>query len=157
VHVETQHLRPDLTYAEMKALLTVGWGNLGKRVGEAWLHLNKKHFAGKLRPLPITIVSTSPYGRWTGLTYGAAKRAHLIQLTVPREAGELVADRGVLLHEMIHQYLLERSESPIRPRSAGVPSRRPVAVARRDQPMAALSRAGSGAALKEQGEVTRGS
>src|SRR5262245_14336650 len=25
---------------------------------------------------------------------------------------ELVADRGVLLHEMIHQYLIERGESP---------------------------------------------
>ena len=37
---------------------------------------------------------------------------HLIQLTMPADAGELVADRGVLLHEMAHQHLVERGESP---------------------------------------------
>lgn len=112
MHVETSHRRPDITYAEMKTFLTIGWGKLGQSVAEAWLAFNKRHFGGKLQPLPITIVNTSPYGHWLGLTCGAGKRAHLIQLTMPTDAGELVADRGVLLHEMVHQYLLERGESP---------------------------------------------
>ena len=111
MHAETNHRRPDITYAEMKAFLTIGWGKLGQRVAETWLAFNKKHFGGKLQPLPITIVNTSPYGHWLGLTCGSLNRTHLIQLTMPTEAGQLVADRGVLLHEMIHQCLVERGES----------------------------------------------
>ena len=40
------------------------------------------------------------------------RRAHLIQLTMPRQENVLIADRGVLLHEMLHQHLTENGESP---------------------------------------------
>ena len=114
MHIETNLSRPNITFAQMRRFLTIGWGTLGEDVAATWLEFNRQHFGGKLHPLPITIVSTSPYGHWLGLTYGGAdhNRTHLIQLTMPRNSSELVADRGVLLHEMVHQHLIERGESP---------------------------------------------
>lgn len=112
MHAETTHKRPDITYAEMKTFLTIGWGELGKRVAEAWRQYNKTYFGNKLQPLPITIVNTSPHGHWLGLTTGSKRGVHLIQLTMPAEGPSLVADRGVLLHEMNHQFLVERGENP---------------------------------------------
>ena len=68
---------------------------------------------GGLQPVPIVLTATSPYGHWWGLTTSnpAHNRAHLIELTRPRRF-ELQADRGVLLHEMAHQALAERGDSP---------------------------------------------
>lgn len=112
MRTETTHTRPDITFAEMKTFLTVGWGKFGERIADKWLKLNRTYFRGRLQPLPITLVNTSPYGHWLGITAcnPAEQRAHLIQLTAPRQEKFLVADVGVLLHEMVHQYLAELGE-----------------------------------------------
>ena len=67
-----------------------------------------RYFAGRLKPVPITLVATSPHGHWWGLTSGmrpgngeAVCRCHLLQLTYPGQGISLIADRGVLLHEMM--------------------------------------------------------
>jgi hypothetical protein len=114
MQIETSYKRRTITFAEMKKFLSIGWGELGASVADSWLSLNKLHFSNRLEPLPIILVSTSPYGRWVGCTYcdAAKRRAHLIQLAMPRQTKALVADRGVLLHEMIHQHLAEQGKSP---------------------------------------------
>lgn len=114
MQIETDYKRRRITYADMKTFLLTGWGSLGGTVAETWRDLNRTHFKNKLEPLPIIIVSTSPYGRWLGCTYCNCKsrRAHLIQLAVPRQKNTLLADRGTLLHEMIHQSLTEQGLSP---------------------------------------------
>jgi hypothetical protein len=114
VQIETDYKRRAITFADMKTFLSIGWGELGERVADAWRELNKRHFKNALEPLPIILVNTSPYGRWMGCTYCNLKksRAHLIQLAVARQKSFLRADRGVLLHEMLHQHLTEQGHSP---------------------------------------------
>jgi hypothetical protein len=114
MHVETDHQRADITFAQMKAFLRTGWGALGERVAETWLRLNRKHFKGKLQPIPIVLTAVSPYGHWCGLTTSSphVRRAHLIELTWPRLYQTLRADAGVLLHEMVHQHLTECGANP---------------------------------------------
>jgi hypothetical protein len=114
MQIETDHQRRAISFADMKTFLAIGWGDLGVNVAEAWRALNKKHFGNALEPIPIILVNTSPYGRWLGCTFCNVKRkrAHLIQLTVPRAHDVLLADHGILLHEMLHQHLTEQGDSP---------------------------------------------
>ena len=114
MQVATTHDRPRCSFADMRRFLEIGWGDLGLRVASVWADYNERYFAGRLEPIPILLVSTSPYGHWLGCTYCAhwKKRAHLIQLTWPSAGRVLVADQGVLLHEMIHQHLAERGVTP---------------------------------------------
>jgi hypothetical protein len=100
----------DYTFEEMRRALAAGWGELGERVADCWLDYNRRYFGGQLRPLPIFLTPTSPYGHWVGLTCISAAVTN-IALTCPREGEVLVADRGVLLHEMTHQGLFERGIS----------------------------------------------
>jgi hypothetical protein len=60
---------------------------------------------GELRPTPIIYVPISTYGHWIGLchTNHPEERADLIYLM--RKDWETV--RGALLHEMVHQALVE--------------------------------------------------
>jgi hypothetical protein len=114
MQIATDYKRRAISFADMKNFLSIGWGELGETVADSWRDLNKKHFKNALEPLPIVIVNTSPYGRWLGCTYCNVRkrRAHLIQLAVPRQKQVLLADRGTLLHEMLHQQLTEAGDSP---------------------------------------------
>ncbi len=62
----TSHTRPEISFTEMRTWLFHDWGNLGSRVAECWLEYNKRYFGGRLKPVPIALVSTSPYGHWLG-------------------------------------------------------------------------------------------
>lgn len=112
--VSTTHQRPQCSLTDMRRFLEIGWGDLGLRVAAQWQAYNERHFASGLQPIPILLVSTSPYGHWLGCTYCAhlQRRAHLIQLTYPAQGKVLIADKGVLLHEMIHQKLAEDGQTP---------------------------------------------
>ena len=116
---ETSHTRPDINFAQMRDFMHHGWGPVGIRVAEAWREFNDRYFDGRLKPVPITLVATSPHGHWLGLTSGmrpgngnAVCRCHLLQLTYPNGGRQLIADRGVLLHEMVHQALVEAGLYP---------------------------------------------
>ena len=114
MQIETDHTRPRISFPQMRTFMHVGWGDLGLRIAAYWADYNARYFSGKLEPIPIVLTNTSPYGHWLGCTHcnRIRRRAHLIQLTMPAQARILVADRGVLLHEMIHQHLAERGDSP---------------------------------------------
>jgi hypothetical protein len=105
------------TWDDMRKALAVGWGYVGERVASAWLEYNRRYFAGELEPLPIFLTPATPYGRMVGwCSCAGGERA--IALAAPRRGTKLVADRGTLLHEMVHQLLFERGECT---RHAGEP------------------------------------
>jgi hypothetical protein len=97
------------TVADMTRTLVVGWGEVGHRVAECWVEYNKLYFDGRLKPLPIFLTPVLPYGKRVGHTRCGGAVTH-IALTAPNWGTFLVADRGVLLHEMIHQLLNESGE-----------------------------------------------
>jgi hypothetical protein len=106
---KTAPKKRDYTFEEMRRALVVGWGELGERVAQCWRDFNRLYFADELLPLPIFLTATMPYGRMIGWTCCADAVTH-IALASPNDGTILVADRGVLLHEMIHQFLHERGE-----------------------------------------------
>ena len=97
------------TIEDMKRFAVEAWGELGGNVVDAWLTLNKRYFRGELKPIPIVITNTQPFGRRLAFcSWGSAGRT--ITLNVPRQAQSLVADNGTLLHEMVHQHLNQIGE-----------------------------------------------
>lgn len=99
------------TEADMKKFATEAWGDLGASVVAAWRVLNDRYFEGKLRPIPIVVTNTQPFGRRLAFcSHGTTGRT--ITLNYPRQALALVADNGTLLHEMVHQHLSEIGEDP---------------------------------------------
>ncbi len=63
-------------------------------------------FGDELAPCIIAMTPVSPHGRWIGLTcYSRAGGAHLIYLTT---SGKLNGGRGVLLHEMVHAWIVQQ-------------------------------------------------
>ena len=99
-------MKRDYTVAAMRRALVVGWGELGARVADTWVEFNRLYFGGRLRPLPIFLTPTTPYGKMAGWTCCGGPVTH-IALAAPREGKCLVANRGTLLHEMVHQHLHE--------------------------------------------------
>jgi hypothetical protein len=95
--------------ADMRHTLVTGWGKVGGRVADAWEDFNRLYFAGKLKPLPIFLTPSMPYGTKVGWTCCLREVTH-IALARPRNGTFLVADRGVLLHEMVHQFLHEQGD-----------------------------------------------
>src|SRR5262245_60647773 len=81
----TSHSRPQLSFADMRAFLEHGWGELGNRVAGCWRDFNDRYFDGRLKPLPIVLVATSPHGHWLCLTHGSRNGhgTHWIELTHP--------------------------------------------------------------------------
>ena len=105
--------RPKSTLRQIRKFAHTAWGELGERVVDCWQEYNLEHFSGKLEPVPLVLTRVSPYGHWTGLTTGGrGKRVASITLTMPADGDYLIANRNVLLHEMVHQYLIEGGENP---------------------------------------------
>jgi hypothetical protein len=70
-------------------------------------------FYGELRPIPIIVTQTQPFGWRIGRCgYSGAQYGRLIQLNLPDYGGRLLADNCTLLHEMIHQYLFQGRNNP---------------------------------------------
>jgi hypothetical protein len=109
----------DYTFRDMKRTLVAGWGKDGARAADLWHEYTDTYFAGALKPLPIFFTPSSPYGRMVGWTCCATEMTH-IALVKPSVGCKLIADRGVLLHEMIHQSLHQHG---LYPKHAGKPWR----------------------------------
>src|SRR5262245_55655938 len=122
----TSHSRPQLDFADMRAFLEHVWGELGLRVAGCLRYFNDRYFDCRLKPLPILLVATSSHGHCVGFTQGSRNGhgTHRIELTHPGMGARLIADRTTLLHEMIHQALVEQDVNPHHDKEPGAPRSR---------------------------------
>jgi len=100
------------TLDDMRKFATEAWGPLGAGVVTCWAEFNARYFDGRLRPVPIVLTHTQPFGRRLAFcSHGAFGRT--ITLNIPKAArsSALLADNSALLHEMVHQGLFEAGES----------------------------------------------
>jgi hypothetical protein len=88
------------------------WGELGTNAVLRWSEFNDRFFGGALRPIPLVISNTQPFGHLVGFCNDGGDRntGRTITLNVPHDHRRLLADNCTLLHEMIHQYLHECGE-----------------------------------------------
>jgi hypothetical protein len=107
------------TLKDMERFATEAWGELGTKTVERWAEFNGRYFGGELKPVPLVITNTQPFGkRLAFCSYaGPDRHGRTITVNVPKEPGAngasyaLLADNDTLLHEMVHQYLFERGEA----------------------------------------------
>jgi hypothetical protein len=95
----------------MERFAAEAWGQLGTDTVRKWVEFNDRYFGGKLRPVPLVMTHTQPFGkRLAFCSYNPGSLGRTITVNVPKDHSMLLADNGVLLHEMIHQHLFERGE-----------------------------------------------
>jgi hypothetical protein len=100
------------------------WGQIGVDIVERWCEFNAAYFGGALKPVPLVISNTQPFGkRLAFCSYNPGASGRTITLNLPSTHRRLVADNNTLLHEMVHQFLFERGEDP---HHAGKPWRREI-------------------------------
>ena len=88
------------------------WGEIGVNVVNKWAEFNESYFGGKLKPIPIIITPTLPYGkRLADSCSGLNGARRLIRLNLPVSGHVLIAEYNGLLHEMVHQFLFEHGEA----------------------------------------------
>lgn len=99
------------TLADMHRFALEAWGPLGASVVAKWEEFNARYFAGTLKPVPLVLTNTQPFGkRLAFCSHSETGQGRTITLNVPKFHNELLADNNTLLHEMIHQWLNERGE-----------------------------------------------
>jgi hypothetical protein len=102
------------TLKDMQRFAGEAWGDFGLKVVDKWADYNERYFGGSLRPVPLVITHTQPFGKRLAFCSYNPGRGRTITLNMPKTTGhgayELVADNCTLLHEMVHQYLFERGE-----------------------------------------------
>jgi hypothetical protein len=104
---------------------TEAHGEVGTHAVHQWAAFNDTYFGGELRPIPLIITHTQPFGKRLGFCMHSHHHGHgrSITLNVPDRqytgrSYALLADNCCLLHEMIHQHLQERGENA---KHAGAP------------------------------------
>lgn len=97
--------REPITIEEFRKLMEWTYSDRGVELSRAWEWMNDQCFYGMLRPCPILLPSSPPYGHWLGLCTGnfEGETVH-IQLKRDLEQG---VHFNVLLHECLHAYLRE--------------------------------------------------
>jgi hypothetical protein len=99
------------TFDDMLNFAGEAWDELGISAVRKWAVFNEKYFGGALRPIPLVITNTLPYGKRIGFcSYGDYGR--IIVINIPKDHDHLVGDNDTLLHEMVHQFLVEHHEDP---------------------------------------------
>jgi hypothetical protein len=100
------------TVEDMRRFAGEAWGQFGIKVVERWCEYNTTYFNGALRPVPLVITHTQPFGkRLAFCSYNPNSTGRTITLNVPKQHNSLLADNDTLLHEMVHQLLFERGEN----------------------------------------------
>jgi hypothetical protein len=99
------------TIDDMRRFALEAWGPLGAAVVTRWQTFNKCYFGGKLKPVPLVITHTQPFGKRIAFCSYAPGAGRTITLNVPKHHDVLLADNCTLLHEMIHQALFEQDEA----------------------------------------------
>jgi hypothetical protein len=111
------HVTHGFTVEDMRRFAGEAWGELGANVVEQWCRFNVAYFDNALKPVPLVITNTQPFGKRIGFcSYnpGASGRAIALNVPADRHSGrryQLLADNNTWLHEMVHQFLNERGEN----------------------------------------------
>jgi hypothetical protein len=113
-------IKPEFTLIDMERFALEAWGEFGMHVVKRWSEFNDRFFGGELHPIPLVLTNTQPYGRRLAFCSHNPDGPHhrTITVNVPSYRGKpapatyrLLADNGVLVHEMIHQLLQQRGEN----------------------------------------------
>lgn len=105
---------PELSYYDALTVSSRAFGTLGENSVRLWRQYNMTYFEGRLKPVPVLYVPTSHYGGWVGLCAGSKKRRvvhHIWMMLESPLSRPWALLRTVLLHEMVHQSLIERGLS----------------------------------------------
>jgi hypothetical protein len=87
-------------FADMLKFATEAWGPKGARTVQVWSDFNKKYFDGALKPVPLVITNTQPFGkRLAFCSYCSNGSGRTITVNVPKDHNKLLADNDTLLHE----------------------------------------------------------
>jgi hypothetical protein len=101
------------TFDDMERFASETYGSLGEAVATTWKWINDIGFAGKLKPIPIVLTPTLPFGggygemsRFASASEDADgwKQGRSITLVV---AAKRRAGNNDLLHSMVHQFIFE--------------------------------------------------
>lgn len=107
----TRRLKLQFTVEDMRRFAGEAWGPLGESIVRKWCEFNNAYFDGALKPVPLVITNTQPFGkRLAFCSYNPGTSGRTITLNLPKDHDVLVADNNTLLHEMVHQFLFERGE-----------------------------------------------
>jgi hypothetical protein len=99
------------TVDDMRRFAGEAWGQIGADIVDKWCEFNATYFDNALKPVPLVISNTQPFGKRIGFcSYDPDASGRTITLNVPRCHHTLLADNNTLLHEMVHQFLNERGE-----------------------------------------------
>jgi hypothetical protein len=101
--------REPITLDEFQKLMSWTYSEKGTALAKAWHWMNEGFFHGILKPCPILLPSSPPYGHWIGLCTGNPE-GDTLHIQVKRDL-ELKQQFNVLLHECLHAYLRELKES----------------------------------------------
>src|SRR5215467_3382733 len=101
------------TLSDMERSAGEAWGPVGIGTVRVWADFNKKYFGGKLRPVPLVLTHTQPFGKRIAFcSYNSGgSRGRTITLNVSKDYSHHLTNNNTLLHEMIHQTLYEAGES----------------------------------------------
>jgi hypothetical protein len=105
-------LQTGFTVEDMCLFAGEAWGPLGLCIVSKWCEFNARYFDGALKPIPLVTTNAMPFGkRLAFCSHGNADTGgRTITLNIPKDHDSLVADNNTLLHEMVHQFLVERGE-----------------------------------------------
>jgi hypothetical protein len=101
--------RAPMTVQQLARLMQWSFGDTGQQLAELWHGINLRLFDGRLLPVPIWLPRTTTYGRWIGLCTSNRRRQTLSLQVKYQLTPQAQAD--VLLHEMVHQALVESGQA----------------------------------------------
>jgi hypothetical protein len=103
--------RDRITTDQQRQLLTWTFGPVGAELAELWAALNHRLWDGQLDPCPIWLPRCTTYGRWIGLCSGDPEARRTLSLQVKWQLSRQ-ARADVILHEQLHQALIETGRNP---------------------------------------------
>jgi len=100
--------REQITLAELRQMMRWGFGDEGAELADLWASLNDRLWDGQLDPVPLWLPRCTTYGAWIGLCTSNTK-GQVLHLQVKYQLGRQ-ARADVLLHEMVHQCLVQTGQ-----------------------------------------------
>lgn len=98
-----------ITLDEFNKLMKWAYSDRGVVLSKAWVRINEEYFDGVLKPCPILLPSSPPYGHWIGLCSNN-EFGETVHIQLKRDM-TLENHIDVLLHECLHSYLFARGLS----------------------------------------------